>query len=402
MSAPFNTNIARMDNRFVFHARYNLTAKEAKIILFLISKIDPLRQQNLIEQTISVKELEQFLKGEAKRWGGLYSELRLIRDSLVRKGIYIPTQIQIDGKVFDGYINWFQEIMPVYDETGNVALKFLFAKSLQPFLLNLKKYVAINLSEVISLKSSFSIRVFQILRAYRDKFAKHQNRSKITYELEELKTLLGIENKYHDWRNFKKKVLEVIENEINQKTGIALQYRVLKEGRKVKSIQLEFWEKSKTIGNSIAKENCKKAPIPTPSKTICKKLTVEELSFAGLKAFQSLTRYGIKIQLALDMVAKVQGSEIIGFQDWYFEEVIQIFESKTNQTSATAKTGTLVNWFLKKQIFEQGDHFAVIMERLQQRKKQLKNAHTTAWENRLFAKTMSANQFRMLIQQKES
>ncbi|MFK7979142.1 MAG: hypothetical protein AB8G86_04100 [Saprospiraceae bacterium] len=57
---------------------------------------------------------------------------------------------------------------------------------------------------------------------------------------------------------------------------------------------------------------------------------------------------------------------------------------------------------MKKQIFEQGDHFAVIMERLQQRKKQLKNEHTAAWENRLIAKTMSANQFRMLIQQKES
>lgn len=222
MSTPSNINVARMDNRFVFHARYNLSAKEAKIILFLISKIDPLHQENLIEQTISVKELEQFLKGNAKRWGGLYSELRLIRDSLVRKGIYIPTEIRIEGKHFDGYVNWFQEIMPVYDEGNNVALRFLFAKSLQPFLLNLKQYVAINLNEVITLKSSFSIRIFQILRAYRDKFAKHQRHSKINYELENLKILLGIEHKYRDWRNFKKKVLEVVVKEINQKTSITI------------------------------------------------------------------------------------------------------------------------------------------------------------------------------------
>ncbi|MFK7980394.1 MAG: replication initiation protein [Saprospiraceae bacterium] len=391
MSAPFNVNIARMDNRFVFHARYNLTAKEAKIILFLISKIDPLHQQNLIEQTISVKELEQFLKGDAKRWGGLYSELRLIRDSLVRKGIYIPTQIRIEGKDFDGYINWFQEIMPVYDEIGNVALKFLFAKSLQPYLLNLKKYVAVNLNEVIALKSTFSIRIFQILRAYRDKFSKHQNRSQITYELEDLKKLLSIENKYHDWRNFKKKVLEVVESEINQKTGIALQYRVLKEGRKVKSIQFEFWEK-RSVTCSTSQN--------TPSKITSKKLTVEELSFAELKAFQLLIRYGVKIQLALDMVAKVQSSEIIGFQDWYFEEVIQIFETKTNQTTAAAKTGTLVNWFLKKQIFEQGDHFAVIMERLQDRKKQLQEKNIVAWDNRILAKGLVAGEFRKLLQTK--
>jgi len=395
MSLPLPNNIARMDNRFVFHAQYQLSAKEAKIILFLISKIDPLRQKNLMEQTVSVKELEQFLRGDAKRWGGLYSELRLIRDSLARKGIYIPTEIQVEGKNFSGYISWFQEIMPVYDESENVAIRFLFAKSLQPFLLNLKQYVAVNLSEVISLKSSFSIRFFQILKAYRDKFAKHQQHSQIKYELEDLKILLSIGNKYHDYRNFKKKVLEVIKQEINQKTSLALEYRVLKEGRKVKAIQFKFWEKKgKQHSTSNLNSNS-----PTLSKKKYKKLTVDELSFAQLKAFQLITRYGIKIQLALDMVAKVQGSEIIGFQDWYFEEVISIFESKTNQTSTAAKAGTLVNWFLKKQIFEQGDHFAVIMEQLQKRKKKLQTGNVIAWENRLLARQKTAIQFRGLLQQ---
>lgn len=397
MSAPFHTNIARMDNRFVFHARYNLSAKEAKIILFLISRIDPLRQQNLIEQTVSVKELENFLKKDAKRWGSFYKELRLIRDSLVRKGIYIPTEIQIEGKHFDGYINWFQEIMPIYDKAGNIALRFLFAQSLQPFLLNLKQYVAINLEEVIALKSSFSIRIFQIFRAYRDKFAKHQQKSKIKYELDDLKTLLGIANKYHDYRNFKKRILDGICKEINQKTSLSVNYHPIKEGRQIKSIQFEFWEKRKVVANATSKTNVKKQHSPTLSKPSSQKQTVEDLSFAGLKAFQLLTRYGVKIPLALDMVAKVQGSEIIGFQDWYFEEVIRIFESKTNQTTAAAKTGTLVNWFLKKRIFEQGDHFAVIMERLQGRKKQLQQENNVAWENRLLAKKLTAEEFRTIL-----
>ena len=98
------------------------------------------------------------------------------------------------------------------------------------------------------------------------------------------------------------------------------------------------------------------------------------------------------------MVAKVQSSEIIGFQDWYFEEVIQIFESKTNQTTAAAKTGALVNWFLKKRFFEQGDHFAVIMERLQGRKKQLQLENTVAWDNRLLAKGKTAKVFKRMLQ----
>ena len=114
-----------------------------------------------------------------------------------------------------------------------------------------------------------------------------------------------------------------------------------------------------------------------------------------------MTRYGIKIQLALDMVVNVQSSEIIGFQDWYFEEVLTIFESKTNQTTAAAKAGTLVNWFLKKQIFEQGDHFAVIMERLQDRKKKLQTEQNQIWDNRIMAKGITAETFRNLLQTKK-
>jgi len=37
------------------------------------------------------------------------------------------------------------------------------------------------------------------------------------------------------------------------------------------------------------------------------------------------------------------------------------------------------------------------MERLQERKKQLQNEKTTAWENRLIAKTMSAEDFRNVL-----
>ncbi|MFK7984383.1 MAG: hypothetical protein AB8G86_30715, partial [Saprospiraceae bacterium] len=190
-------------------------------------------------------------------------------------------------------------------------------------------------------------------------------------------------------------ILDMVCKEINEKTSLSLQYQTIKEGRHIKQIQFEFWDKGKTSHSPIRTQSTLSKP-----KSPTKILTVDDLSFAQLKAFQLLTRYGIKIQLALDMVAKVQSSEIIGFQDWYFEEVIQIFESKTNQTIAAAKTGALVNWFLKKQIFEQGDHFAVIMERLQQRKKTLQTENNIAWDNRLLAKEMTAEMFRKLIHTK--
>jgi len=223
------THIARIDNQFVYNARYQLSARESKVILFLVSKIDPIRQKNLIEQTVSVRELEKVLKGDAKKWGGLYEELELLRDRLVRKGIYLPTEVEINGRMLSGYINWFQHIMPMKDEDGNAAIQFLFSQSLQPFLLNLREYVSINFLEVIPLKSTFSIRMYQVFRAHRDRMAKYQNKSTLQYDLDDFKGLLGVDGKYKDYRNLRKKVLEVIVKEINEHTSIEVKINGITE-----------------------------------------------------------------------------------------------------------------------------------------------------------------------------
>ena len=66
-----SNKIARIENKFIFNAQYKLTAREQKVILYLISNIDPRRQERFHEQVISVKELESVLKADGKKWGGL-------------------------------------------------------------------------------------------------------------------------------------------------------------------------------------------------------------------------------------------------------------------------------------------------------------------------------------------
>jgi len=45
--------IARIENTLIFHAEYQLTAKEQKVMLYLISSIDPVRQSNFQSQVIT-------------------------------------------------------------------------------------------------------------------------------------------------------------------------------------------------------------------------------------------------------------------------------------------------------------------------------------------------------------
>ena len=52
-----NTKVARIENFFVFNAKYSLTAKEQKVILYLIAKINPRLQERFHEQTVPIIRL---------------------------------------------------------------------------------------------------------------------------------------------------------------------------------------------------------------------------------------------------------------------------------------------------------------------------------------------------------
>jgi len=374
MNPAKTKTIARIENTLIFNAEYQMTAKEQKVMLYLISSIDPIRQKRFESQVISLKNLEGVLMSDKKN-GSFYKEIRNFAKRMVKKGIEFTTEVEIDGEFLPGYINWFQSIVPV--KSPEASLKFKFSEDLKPFLLELKEYTQINYLEILPLNSGFSIRLFQLFRAYRNRMTKHQKRSKMRYELEELKGLLGVAGKYADYRNFRLKVLEVMKKEINKHTSIGINYTPYKEGRSVVGIEFEVWDSKKREGF-------------TDSSSV----DFDNLSFSQTKAYDKLVAYGVTDGIALEMLSKVQGSEISGFEDWYFSEVIAIFESKTNQDNGAAKAGTLVLWFLKKKVFEQGDMFAKLMEALAARKKTLQESDLSAWDNRQLAKDMTAEEFR--------
>lgn len=362
--------IARIENSFIFNAQYQLSSREQKILLFLISNINPL-ESNFEVQVIPIKEMKEVLL--AKRSGSFYSEMEDFALRISQKQIIFDTKIVVEGnKKMKGVINWFQSIIPVYDDKGNLCFKFRFAEDLKPFLIELKEYTQINYLETIPLKSVYSIRLYQVFKAYRDKMRKHQKRSTLVYDLQDLKKVLGVQEKYKDWRKFNERVLRVVESEINEHTSIRVKVGTKRKGRKVTGINFELWDKG------------------SGAKRSGKVKSVDGLTFAQFKAYNMLCAYGVEDGISLEMVSRVGGSETEGFEDWYFESVLGIFEQKAKEQNA----GVLVNWFLKKKVFDQGDMFAKIMEQLVERKKRLRESDIKAWDNRQLAKGMSAEAFR--------
>lgn len=377
MTLHTNRKIARIENRFIFNAQYKLSPREQKLILYLIANMDPQKQERFHEQTVTVREFEKMLKADSKKWGGLYTELRDITKRIRSKGIEFDTNIRVDGHRFPGYINWFQSVTPMEDGDGEVCIKFLFSEDLKPYLINLNQYARINYSEAALLKSGFAIRMFQIFKAHRGKMKGHEKISELIYDLTELKKLLGIADKYPDFRNFRRRVLNIIEREINKHTSIHLEKIDSIRNSKRQIVKLVFIFSDKT---------------ETPSKTtdfVPSKEDLLLLTFAQQKAYKILVKYGIHEGIAYkQLLPKIINPEFLGFEDWYFEEVLKIFKKKSKRG-----VGAFVNWFLERKIFEQGDHFATIMEKIQARKKKLQLKEPETWDNRVAAQTMTAQAF---------
>ena len=376
MLATQPNTIARLDNFLIYNGKFRLTAKEQKVVLFLISRINPLQQKRQIEQVVRVKDLKEILVG--KKSGSFYDEIQSFSGRLVKKGVEFKSDVEYEGRKLTGYRNWFQSIEPIHNDQGEICLEFLFSEKLMPFLLELKEYTKIDYLETLPLGSSFSVRMYLIFRAHRDRMAKHQKRSKLKYEIGELKELLGVSDKYDDYRNFKKFVVEVLVKEISKSTSIGASWKPFKKGRSVVEIEFEFWDKGSRKTETL----------------IGGAIEFESLTFSQERAFNRLVSYGVNDSIALDMIAKAQGfSELKGFEDWYFDECIKIVEKKSNLEGARA--GVLVTWFLKTKVFDQASNFAAIVERLNGRKKQMQKENLDAWENRLEARNMTATAFKL-------
>ena len=215
MALKKTKSIARLENELVFNYQYAFSAKEQKTMLFLIANLEK-EKDNVIA---SIKDIERILKEDDKKWGSSYKDIRELCFSLLDKKFFHKSTVHYKGTPMEAGYNWFQSVVPVEDTEG-AAIKFRFSQDALPFLLELKEYVQINIHEVKHMKSGHSIRLFQILKAKRNRSKEYNAFTEAAFTIEELKSLLGVEDKYPRFNNFRQKVLDVAQQEINGRTTL--------------------------------------------------------------------------------------------------------------------------------------------------------------------------------------
>jgi plasmid replication initiation protein len=212
-----NHNFVTKSNRLI-EANYKLGAIEQKIILCLASNIQP-SDSDFKTYTLPIKEFADLIgvKGQHK-----YSDLKKITKELMQKVF----EVRIDKKVIQ--VAWLSYV--AYNETeGSVDIRF--DPFLRPYLLELKReFTSYKLENVVQLKSTYAIRIYELLKQYE----KIQER---IFSLDNLRKLLGAEDIYPAYGNFKQRVLVPAQKELKDKTDISFNLEEIKSGRRVTKVK---------------------------------------------------------------------------------------------------------------------------------------------------------------------
>jgi len=202
-------------------ARHNnpLTAREQKIILAMVSEIQP-DDEDFKEYRISLKDFNDLLglKGKAK-----YTQMREIMENMMNKTIKIG--LENKGWLL---VHWVSSAQYV---DGSGVIELTFSPKLKPYLLQLKQYSSYKLSNVLSLNSTYSIRLYEIMKRWS---------FMVNWEcpLEDLKEMIGVqEDTYKQYGHFKNRVLKRAVDEVNEKTDIKIVFEEIKNGRSVEKIK---------------------------------------------------------------------------------------------------------------------------------------------------------------------
>ncbi|WP_271854298.1 replication initiation protein [Planococcus maritimus] len=217
-----NQNYVVTQGNNLIEARHKkpLTAREQKIILTMVSMIEP-TDGDFKDYIISVRDFHEMLGLEGREH---YTEIKKIVESLMTKVVEIP--LEDKGWLMTHWVSTARYV------DGSGVIQIRFAPELKPYLLQLKDtFTSYKLNNILSLKSVYAIRLYELMK-------KWQTVAEWKCSIDSLRGKLGASNKsYNLYGNFKNKILLPAIKELNEQTDLLIQYKEIKKGRKVDAIE---------------------------------------------------------------------------------------------------------------------------------------------------------------------
>ncbi len=210
-----------------------LNTRDQKITLAVISQISP-DDTMLQHYSLTLGELSEItgisMDNLTRKGKSGDREIDLICDRLTQYNIRIKRPEEPDGNLS---ASWFADAEYI---PSKGIVEFGFSQKLKPYLLSLKsEFTTYLLKQVVTLKSPYSIRLYELLRQFLSLKAVRNGTHTAFRQisLEDLRYYLGVEDiNYQRFSDFRRYVLEYCQTELLSKTDIAFDYTVKRLGRK--------------------------------------------------------------------------------------------------------------------------------------------------------------------------
>ena len=226
----------------LIEARYKLSLNEQRLIILLISIIQP-DDDDFHDYDLHVSEFAIMFGIECVK--DIHARVEEAAKNLVGKRLDLSI-----GKEKE-YVAWFSHAKYI---EGKGVINISFHKSLKPYLLQLKsRFTQYKINSIVKFKSSYSIRFYELLKSY--EYLGNGEGFYREFNLLELKSFLGVEEgEYKSFGHLKSRVIEPSVREINLYSDIfvsSIEY--IKEGRAVKRLKFMVEpKKSNTLENKAS------------------------------------------------------------------------------------------------------------------------------------------------------
>ena len=223
-------------------------------------------EYNNVVATIYGSELRKMFNSSS---GSLYEHIEALCDQQIKGATIFDWKLLMKDRK-NGKIEAHQVVTDASFKNGTLTLRY--NNYLTDKIINLQKdFTVLSLADTISLKSVYSLRLYEMLKSaydYQRAITKCQGELVVEYNLTELKLELGIitsggskeirselekdypdydkieelaekteQTKYKEYKIFNRNVLAKAKEELNKKTSIQVDYAPIKNGRKTVGIR---------------------------------------------------------------------------------------------------------------------------------------------------------------------
>ncbi len=208
------------------HAKYDLSLWQKRVFVYAISQLEK-EHTDFEPIKMNIKDIIKFFKASD---GALVYNAIIEAPKSLDKTIEIPYITQ-KGFLRYGFIKLIKQYTIPADEKGeNQYIEIEFNDALRPHLLELKeKFLKYDIRNVIDLQSTYSFRMYEILKS-------HEYQKSIEFEIEYLRAILEVKNIYKSYKDLKRRIIEKAQHDLAKFCDISFSY-VEKKGAKGKKIE---------------------------------------------------------------------------------------------------------------------------------------------------------------------